>query len=234
MNRVLMIDDDEALCIGLKDFIKQEGFELLYTSQGEEGLNTALTGNLCLVIVNIHLPNINGLELLRQFRNQSDLPVLILTTAADSVDWILGLEFGADDYLIKPFAERDFLAHIHAILRRVRTLIPLTDSSAEPTLLSMGDICLDRNTWMVTAGGKAIHLTAIEFNLLAFLLQEAGRIVSREELVKSILGRCYDPLDRSIDVHISKLRGKIGPNENGGERIKTIHGTGYCLVGFSS
>jgi two-component system response regulator CpxR len=146
------------------------------------------------------------------------------------VDWILGLEFGADDYLTKPFAMEDFLAHIRAILRRVRTSTPLMISSVEPTLLSNVDISLDRNTWMVTVGGKAIHLTTIEFNLLAFLLQEAGRILSREDLVRSILGRSYDPLDRSIDVHICKLRRKIGLNENGVERIKTIRGTGYCFV----
>jgi DNA-binding response OmpR family regulator len=230
MNRVLMVDDDEALCIELKEFLKQERFDLIYTSKGEEALKTALAGNICLVILNIHLLNVNGLELLRQLRNQSDLPVLILTTAADSEDRILGLEFGADDYLTKPFAKQDFLAHIRAILRRVKTLTPQVDSSAEPTLLSSGDICVDRNTWMVTVGGKAIHLTATEFNLLAFLLQEAGRIISREELVRSILGRSYDPLDRSIDVHISKLRRKIGLNENGVGRIKAIRGTGYCFL----
>jgi two-component system response regulator CpxR len=230
MNQVLMVDDDEALCIELKDFLKQEGFDLLYTSQGEEALKTALAGNTCLVILNIHLLNVNGLELLRQLRDQSDLPVLILTTAADSVDWILGLEFGADDYLAKPFAKRDFLAHIHAILRRVRTLTPLMDSSAEPALLSNGYISLDRNTWMVTVRSKAIHLTAVEFHLLAYLLEEAGRVISREELVRSILGRSYNPLDRSIDVHICKLRRKISLNENGVERIKTIRGTGYCFV----
>ncbi len=165
MNRVLMVDDDEALCLELKEFLKQEKFDLVYTSKGEEAFKTALVGNICLVILNIHLLNVSGLELLRQLRNQSDLPVLILTTAADRVDWILGLEFGADDYLTKPFAKQDFLAHIRAILRRVKTLTPQVDSSAEPTLLSSGDICVDRNTWMVTVEGKAIHLTATEFNL---------------------------------------------------------------------
>jgi two-component system response regulator CpxR len=234
MKRILMIADDEKLCAAIKEFLEPEGFELVAVAQGEKGLQLALAASFCLVILDLHLPHINGLELLRDFRIQSDLPVLILTAAEDLVDRILGLEFGADDYLTKPFDKRDLLAHIRAILRYLRNIPSSEQSSDEPATLSKAGLFLDKSTWTVKLSEKAIPLTAIEFNLLAMLMQEAGKVVNRDQLAAAVLGRPYDPLDRSIDMHISKLRRKLGQTSNGMERIKTFRGAGYCLIHPSS
>jgi two-component system response regulator CpxR len=178
------------------------------------------------------LPGLNGFEVLRRIRSESKVPVLMLTARGDDVDRIVGLEIGADDYLPKPFNPRELVARIRAILRRAKTDEPRDESrdQAAARSLTVGDVQLDAGTRVVTRGGEMVELTAVEFDLLEKLLRAAGRIITREELSKDVLGRSTSPFDRSIDMHISNLRKKLGHHSGLLERIKTVRGVGYIYA----
>jgi two-component system response regulator CpxR len=178
------------------------------------------------------LPGLNGFEVLRKIRTESRIPVLMLTARGDDVDRIVGLEIGADDYLPKPFNPRELAARIRAILRRAST-----DQRLQATLqkvLTVGDVKLEAGTRVVQRGGEVIELTAVEFDLLEKLLRAAGSIITREELSTEVLGRNLSPFDRSIDMHISNLRKKLGHHFGAVERIKTVRGVGYIYAQASS
>jgi two-component system response regulator CpxR len=229
MNRILVIDDDLDLCVLLAKYLEREGFEVDVVHRGDLGVERALSGDYKLVVLDVMLPGLNGFDALSSIRSKSSLPVLMLTARGDDVDRIVGLEMGADDYLPKPFNPRELIARIRAILRRAR--IETGDLSASsPERLSVGDVELDKGTRNVTRGGEQMSLTTVEFDLLEVLLRAAGQIVSREELVKSILGRNFTPYDRSIDTHVSNLRKKLGHSVDGIERIKTIRSVGYIYA----
>jgi two-component system response regulator CpxR len=170
------------------------------------------------------LPGTNGFDVLRRIRAKSRIPVLMLTARGDDVDRIVGLEIGADDYLPKPFNPRELVARIRAVLRRAQ---PAESANTPRELISVGDIEIDSNTRNVRRAGEVVELTGVEYDLLEILLRNAGQIVKREELVKEVLGRELSPFDRSIDMHVSNLRKKLGHQLNGLERIKTIRGVGY-------
>ncbi len=229
MNRILVIDDDRELCELLSDYLKPEGFEVEAVFDGEKGVARALSGEHKLVVLDVMLPGISGFEALRRIREGSRLPVIMLTARGDDVDRIVGLEMGADDYLPKPFNPRELVARIRAIQRRsgpaeaVRT--------AAPSQLVIMDVELDTMTRTVKRSGKDVELTAIEFSLLEELLRSAGQVVTRKELSSKVLGRGLSPYDRSIDVHVSSLRRKLGHEVEGIERIKTIRGVGYLYAG---
>jgi two-component system response regulator CpxR len=189
---------------------------------GPKGLERALSGDYSLVVLDIMLPDMGGLEVLRNLRLKSKVPVLILTARGEDVDRIVGLEIGADDYLPKPFNPRELLARIRAILRRSREAARGADDKLE-----VGDVELNPGTRSVQSSGKKVELTAVEFNLLEQLLRSAGRVVEREQLAQEVLGRQLSALDRSLDVHVSNLRKKLGARSDGEERIKTIRGVGY-------
>ena len=175
------------------------------------------------------LPGVNGFEALRRIRASSDVPVLMLTARGDDVDRIVGLEIGDDDYLPKPFNPRELVARIHAILRRSR--LRAGDGAAPPTeKIAVGDIELDTGSRAVTRDGIDVRLTAMEFDVLEVLLRNAGRVVARENLVEQVLGRKYSPYDRSIDVHVSNLRKKLGHTTHGMERIKSVRQVGYLYT----
>ncbi|HJQ22918.1 MAG TPA: response regulator transcription factor [Blastocatellia bacterium] len=226
MSRILVVDDDLDLCELLAKYLKREGFEFEMVHNGEAGVNRARANAYALIILDVMLPNMNGFEVLSQIRARSQTPVLMLTARGDDVDRIVGLEMGADDYLPKPFNPRELVARIRAILRRARA-----DADAVVTeRLVIGDIDLDKATRVVTRAGEPLALTAVEFELLEALMRAAGRIVTREELVKAILGRDLTPYDRSIDTHVSNLRRKLGHYVDGVERIKTVRGVGYIYA----
>ncbi len=227
---ILLIDDDTALCSLLKEYLADEGFELEICHEGIEGSDKALSQKHDLVILDVMLPGCNGFEVLKKIRKQSNVPVLMLTARGDDVDRIVGLEIGADDYLGKPFNPRELVARIRAIFRRTQSQDSDPDKPMEPSKLSVDDIELELNTRRVLKQGQAIDLTAVEFNLLKVLLQSAGSIVSREELNHEVLGRSYSPYDRSIDVHVSKLRKKLGEKVGQAERIQAIRGEGYLYA----
>jgi len=229
MLRILLIDDDRELCELLTDYLKPEGVEIETVFTPEPGIERALSGDHDFVVLDVMLPGISGFEVLRRIRAKSRIPVLMLTARGDDVDRIVGLEMGADDYLPKPFNPRELVARIRAVGRRI------TPSGGEaekvvPGKLEVGDIELDTATRTVRQSGSLVEMTSIEFNLLEELLRMAGQVVARADLSKKVLGRTLSPYDRSLDVHVSSLRRKLGHDVDGIERIKTIRGIGYLYA----
>jgi DNA-binding response OmpR family regulator len=223
MDRVLIVDDDIELCRLLGERLSSEGFALEAVHDGPRGLERVLSQEHALVILDLMLPGMGGLDVLRRVRNHSPVPVLILTARGEDVDRILGLEIGADDYLPKPFNPRELIARIRAILRRT------SRTAANNNSVTVGDLQLDPAAREVRADGLPIDLTSVEFALLETLLRDAGHVVTREQLTETVLGRKLGPFDRVIDVHISNLRKKLG-RAHGEERIKAVRGSGYLFV----
>src|SRR5882757_9362087 len=227
MERVLVIDDDIGLCELVEEYLGPEGYDVETVHNGERGIDRALTSDHALVVLDVMLPGMNGFDVLRRVRAKSGIPVLMLTARGDDVDRIVGLEIGADDYLSKPFNPRELVARIRAILRRT---LPSDSMSGARENLLVGDIDMDTATRTVRRAGELVELTVVEYDLLERLLRSAGQIAKREDLVKEVLGRELSPFDRSIDMHVSNLRKKLGHQLNGIERIKTIRGVGYIYA----
>ena len=223
MDRVLIVDDDVALCELLAESLNTEGFAIEAVHNGPRGLERALSQDHALVILDLMLPGMGGLDVLRRIRARSQVPVLILTARGEDVERIFGLEIGADDYLPKPFNPRELIARMRAILRRTAR----TTAAIEP--LIVGDIRLDPAAREVRLRDALLALTSVEFTLLETLLQHAGRVVTREQLTETVLGHKLGPFDRVIDVHVSNVRKKLG-SSHGGERIKAVRGSGYLFV----
>ena len=224
MSDILIIDDDKDLCDLLKDYLTPEGFNIGAVHSGLEGVELALSGQHALVVLDVMLPGINGFEVLRRIRAASRIPVVMLTARGEDVDRIVGLEIGADDYLPKPFNPRELVARIRAVLRRVET--------DHQTQIDLGkyvatDIELSPGNRTVLRSGLKVELTSVEFSVLEILLRQKGNVVNRDDLVKQTLGRNLSAYDRSIDVHVSSLRKKLGQRPDGVERIKTIRNIGY-------
>ena len=226
MDCILIVDDDVELCELVAEYLQPEGFEVEAVHNGDLGLQRALSGKYVLVVLDVMLPGMNGLDVLRQLRKSSRVPVLILTARGDEVDRIVGLEIGADDYLPKPFNPRELLARVRAILRRAQG----EQAGGAPDRVSVGDVQMDVGARIVRRGSEAVELTAVEFALLEILLRNAGQVVNREHLAQAVLGRKFVAYDRSIDMHVSKLRKKLGDYAGGSERIKTVRGVGYIYA----
>ena len=222
--RVLLIDDDAELCGLVTRFMAGEGFEVDSATNGGQGVVQALSGEYRLILLDVMMPDMSGFDVLRRIRAESRIPVLMLTAKGDTLDRVLGLEMGADDYLPKPFDPPELAARVRAILRRAN----LQPESPAPIVVA--DVELDTGTRTVRKNGKLIDLTTVEFDLLATLVRTAGSTVSREDLARDVLGREFSPFDRSIDTHVCNLRKKIGPLEDGTERIKGVRGAGYLYA----
>ena len=229
MERILIVDDDEELCSLVTRYLKSEGFAAESVHDGLQGAERALSEPYVLVVLDVMLPGANGFDVLRQIRRKSAVPILMLTARGDDVDRIVGLEIGADDYLPKPFNPRELVARIRAVLRRTQAP-PVDAPESEADHLRVGDIELDIAARLVRRDGEAIDLTGAEFDLLTILLRNAGQVVTREELVRHVLGRSLTPLDRSIDTLVSNLRRKLGHSREGVERIKSLRGIGYVYT----
>lgn len=226
LDRVLIIDDDVELCDLITEFLKEEGFQVQSVHDPETGLARLATESFSIVILDVMLPRFNGFELLRRLRaTGNNVPVLLLTARGEEVDRIVGLEIGADDYLAKPFNTRELTARLRAILRRTAQA-PIQSSPS--STLHVGDVELNPSTRTVKRDGKIVDLTSVEFDLLRELMRNAGQVVSREDLSSNVLGRPFSPFDRSIDMHISKLRRKLG-DRNGEDSIRTIRNAGYLF-----
>lgn len=225
MEKILIIDDDVDLCELVQQYLAGEGFQVETVHEGASGLQRAQEGDFALVVLDVMLPGMGGLDVLRNLRQRSRVPVLILTARGEDVDRIVGLEIGADDYLAKPFNPRELLARIRAILRR-------SDGARAHELgrISVGDVDMDLGAHTVRRNDELIDLTAVEFSLLEKLLRAAGNVVTRETLAQEVLGRKFVAWDRSLDVHVSKLRKKLGERVAGRERIKTVRGVGYIYT----
>lgn len=227
MSRILVVDDDVELCELVAEYLAPEGLSVEAVNEGTEGVKRALSGDYALVVLDVMLPGVSGFDVLRQIRAASPTPVLMLTARGADIDRIVGLELGADDYLPKPFNPRELVARIRAILRRTEARASAAGANPPAETLTVGDVSLNAGTRTAFRAGEPLELTTAEFDLLAALLRSAGRVLSREELSESALGRPLAPLDRSVDMHVSSLRRKLGPAAGGGERIKTVRGTGY-------
>jgi two-component system response regulator CpxR len=230
MKPILVIDDDVELCELLKEYLTAEGLQMDAVHDGAEGAERALSGDYELVILDVMLPAVGGFDLLRQIRAASGIPVIMLTARGDDVDRIVGLEMGADDYLAKPFNPRELTARVRAILRRTLPQQAATAGREVAPVRVVGDVELDPATRTVRCAGEIVNLTSVEYGVLEVMLREAGRVVSREELTELALGRALGRYDRSIDVHVSNLRRKLGREADGVPRIKSVRGIGYLYT----
>jgi DNA-binding response OmpR family regulator len=241
---VLLIDDDEELGSLLSRFLEKEGFKIHVEVDGTNGLARAHSGAFVAVILDVMMPTMNGFDVLRELRRTSNVPVIMLTARGQDIDRIVGLEMGADDYLAKPFNPRELAARLRAIQRRTRQASnPGLSSSAAlagdavpappdgKRVLAVGDVELNPRSRIVRRAGDEVVLTSVEFALLEILMKAAGHVVSREHLSSQGLGRRLSQTDRSIDVHVSNLRKKLGAAPDGGDRIKTVRGFGYQYTG---
>ncbi len=228
MNRILIIDDDEELCELVAEYLSVEGFETEAVHDGENGLRRALSNEFDLITLDVMLQKKNGFDVLRELRQTSKIPVLMLTARGDDMERIVGLEIGADDYLPKPFNPRELVARLRAILRRVQT--EQESNQIEIDKLQVDDVEVQISARSALKNGEDLGLTSVEFDLLAELLRQAGKVIKKEVLSEQVLERKLSPWDRSLDMHISNLRKKLGNREDNTERIKTIRSVGYIYT----
>jgi two-component system response regulator CpxR len=219
-NTLLLADDDIELCALLKEYFESEGFDVRLAHDGLEALEELRKPGLDLVVLDVMMPEVNGLDVLKELRRDSRLPVIMLTARGDDMDRILGLELGADDYVPKPCNPRELLARIRAVMRRAH-------GPAEHGLIQVDDLELNQGNRTLRMAGDAVELTSTEFSILLTLLQHRGEVVSKRDLYMSALGREPVPHDRSVDMHVSNLRRKLGADPAGENRIETIRGIGY-------
>jgi DNA-binding response OmpR family regulator len=227
MTRVLLVDDDVELSGMLREYLQQEGFETTAVHDGESGIEEALSGRYAIVVLDVMLPRVGGVDVLRRIRMRSRVPVLMLTAKGDDVDRIVGLELGADDYVPKPCNPRELVARLRVILRRA-----LGDDAlgAEAGPISAGPLTMWPERRTAEWDGNPVELTGTEFNLLQVLARNAGRLVTKSELCERGLGRPLARFDRSLDVHVSSLRRKVGRFGDGRSCIQTVRGVGYQFV----
>lgn len=227
MARILLADDDIELSHMLVDYLGKEGFDVDVAHDGGAALGKALANPYDLLILDVMMPIRNGFDVLRDLRARSLLPVLMLTARGDDIDSIVGLELGADDYLAKPSSPRVLVARIRAILRRAESKGELQNGAERTDRIALDDLVMHMGSRTVVCGNNAIPMTSTEFSVLGILLREAGNVVSKANLSERALSRKLSRYDRSLDMHVSNLRKKLGPLSDGQERIKTIRGVGY-------
>ncbi len=228
--KVLIIDDDKKLCRLVKDYLGPMGYDVKAAHTGTRGLEKALEGDFHVIILDVMMPEMDGFEVLKRLRKVSDIPVLMLTARGDETDRIVGLELGADDYLPKTFSTRELLARLRAVIRRsfISERPPVPEAMDEALILGNLEVILTSR--MVRLDDEILNLTPIEYDLLVCLAKAAGRVLTRDQLLEAISGRSYDVFDRSVDVHISSLRRKLGDDSRNPRFIKTVRSAGYMFI----
>ncbi len=224
MTTLLLIDDDLELCSLLKDLLSLEGFDIEQAHDGLSGLK-ALHDGIDLILLDVMMPKMNGMDVLKELRKTHITPVLMLTAKGEEMDRVLGLELGADDYLPKPFGDRELLARIRALLRRAELI-----QKQQPSIKAIDDLQLNLGQQEVLCRESPVPLTATEFQLLHCLIEHAGQIIDKDTLSQQVLGKKLAPFDRSLDVHISNLRKKLPPRKDDKPRIKTLRGKGVLWL----
>lgn len=223
---VLLVEDDRKLAALTREYLAGHGVEVTVVADGRAGLEEALRGRWDAVLLDLMLPGLDGLSICRELRARSDVPILVLTARGEEADKVMGLELGADDYLAKPFSPRELLARLRAVTRRAK------GKAGPPTAtLKVGGLVLDPAARRATLDGRELPLTGYEYDLLRALAERAGRILSREQLMELARGSAEEAFDRSIDVHVSRLRQKLGDDPKRPRLIKTVRGAGYLLAG---
>jgi len=223
-HRLLIIDDDERLSGMLAEYLSANGFQVRRRNNAAEGLRALGSESFDVVVLDIMLPDMDGFEVCRRVRASSSVPILMLTARGEETDRIVGLELGADDYLPKPFNPRELLARLKAVLRRGSAPAPAGE------VLRFGPLVIDRGARQATRDGKPCQLTSHQFALLAVLAERAGRVQSREQLMEAACGETLDAFDRSIDVHISRIRAAIEDDPRRPRRIRTVRSVGYVFT----
>jgi DNA-binding response OmpR family regulator len=223
--RILVIDDEEAIGNVIKDYLEAQGYEVFWAEDGLSAIDMFQRINPDLIILDLMLPGKSGFDVCKEFRKDSNVPVIMLTAKSDEIDRVLGLELGADDYVTKPFSLRELAARVKAVLRRVGKGV-----EDQRDVLKVGDIAVDVEGHQVTVSGREVALTPTEFSILLFLAERPGRVASRLQLVNASLGEAYVGYERSIDTHVSNLRKKIEDDPANPKRLQTVYGVGYKLV----
>ncbi len=220
---ILIVEDEESFVEALVIGLKREGFRVLVARDGIEGVNMFDTGRPDLVLLDVMLPRMSGIDVCREIRTRSRVPIIMVTAKTSEIDTVVGLEVGADDYISKPYRMRELVARMRAVLRR----IPVDDNDASGEVLEVGDVRLDPGRHEVTIRGESVQLPLKEFELLEVLLENAGRVLTREVLIDRVWGPHYVGDTKTLDVHIKRLRAKVEPDPAQPQRIKTIRGLGY-------
>ncbi len=220
--RVLVVDDDVKTVELVKLYLNRDGYRVMTAYDGIEALRLAREGRPDLIVLDLMLPGMDGLEVCRNIRNESDVPIIMLTAMTTDQDKLTGLELGADDYMTKPFSPRELAARVRTVLRRI-------PGQRGPALVKQGELTVNFHKHEVTLAGKPVHLTSVEFKLLGVLVKEPGRVFSRAQLIEQALGPDFEGFDRTIDVHILKLRRKLEPDPAHPTYVKTVYGVGYKL-----
>ena len=221
--KILVIDDEPKIVEICRDYLKAAGYEVTSAEDGLRGLAAIRRERPDLIVLDLMLPGIDGLELCRQLRRESSVPVIMLTARVDETDKLIGLELGADDYITKPFSPRELVARVRTVLRRVGGI-------ASPEVLRVGDLTLDRARYVVDLPGRQETLTPTEFEILFTLASQPGRIFTRSQLLNAVHGVAFESYERAIDSHIRNLRRKLDVSENEPRYIITIYGVGYKFV----
>lgn len=224
MPKILLVEDDLGLQQLTKDYLEHNSLDVAVLDRGDEVLNYLENNTVDLIILDVMLPGKDGFSVCRQVRDKYTLPILMLTAKGEDFDQVLGLELGADDYVIKPAEPRVLLARINALLRRGKPIERVNDE------LQFGDLIIDKTSRIVKLSDTEITLTSHEFELLWLLASNAGEVLSREHVHQHMIGRQYDGLDRTVDVRVSRIRKKLGDNSDKPYRIKTVWGQGYLFV----
>jgi len=219
--RILVVDDEPKIIKLARDYLERSGFGVLTAVNGPTALAMARADKPDLVVLDLNLPGMDGLDVCRQLRRDSDVPIIMLTARIEETDRLIGLELGADDYITKPFSPRELVARVRAVLRRVQ------GGLRQPGLIQIGDLEIDLEGHRASRAGEPLHLTRIEFNLLALLAQNPGQAFSRQRLLQGLHGHSHEGFDRSIDAHVKNLRRKIEPDPADPTFILTVYGVGY-------
>jgi len=218
---ILVVDDEPKIVKQARDYLEQGGYRVAVAGDGTTALAQARHERPDLVVLDLNLPGMDGLDVCRALRRESDVPIIMLTARVDETDRLIGLELGADDYITKPFSPRELVARVRAVLRRVQGGV------RQPGLIRAGDLEIDLHGYRVSRGGETIHLTRSEFNLLAVLAQHPGQTFSRAQLLDRVHGVAYEGFDRSIDAHVKNLRRKLEPDPAEPQYVLTVYGIGY-------
>lgn len=229
LTRLLIIDDDVKFCRLISDYLAPMGYSVESVHTGPEGVDQAISGDYRAIILDVMLPGMDGFEVLKHIRQQSSVPILMLTARGDEMDRIVGLEIGADDYLPKTFSTRELLARLRAVIRRSQSS-PETNQESGESEIVIGPIRINSGARLAWLSDQALTLTPVEFDLLHSLAQAKGRVKSREQLLDEIAQRDYEIFDRSIDVHISALRKKLNDDPKHPIFIKTVRSAGYMML----
>lgn len=226
MQKILIVEDEPDMALGLRDNFEYEGYEVAVAADGQQGLDQAIRDNPDLIILDVMLPKVSGLDVCRHLRSKGvDLPIIMLTARGQEIDKIVGLEMGADDYVTKPFSIKELLARVRAHLRRK------TKQVADLDTYKFGDVVLEFKSYQATKGGEAIELSPREFELMKYFIQHRGETITRDRLLDEVWGYDNYPFTRTVDNHIAKLRQKVEPAPSDPQYIITVHRVGYKFLG---